>query len=85
MRLMLPKASVTVYRRNLVAKNFVRREIDEGDPRRHRLVLTADGQRARAAALAAALAALSASFERRLKRLAARERDELERLLAKPV
>lgn len=80
-RLMLPKASVSVYLRNLVAKKFVRREIDEGDLRRHRLVLTKDGHRA----LDAALAALSASFEQRLKRLAAQERDELERLLAKLV
>ena len=80
-RLMLPKASVTVYLRNLVAKKFVRREIDEGDLRRHRLVLTKEGHRA----LEAAVAALSASFEQRLKRLAAQERDELERLLAKLV
>jgi len=80
-RLMLPKASVTVYLRNLVAKKFVRREIDERDLRRHRLVLTTEGDRA----LKAAVAALSASFEQRLKRLAAQERDELERLLAKLV
>jgi DNA-binding MarR family transcriptional regulator len=80
-RLMLPKASVTVYLRNLVAKKFIRREIDEGDLRRHRLVLTREGRRA----LDAALAALSASFEQRLKRLAAHERDELERLLEKLV
>lgn len=80
-RLMLPKASVTVYLRNLVAKKFVRREIDEGDLRRHRLVLTAEGRRV----LDAATVALSTSFEQRLTRLRAHERTELERLLAKLV
>ncbi|MFC7584574.1 MarR family winged helix-turn-helix transcriptional regulator [Nonomuraea antimicrobica] len=44
-RLMMPKASVTVYLRNLVAKGFVQREIDEGDLRRHRLVVTPDGKK----------------------------------------
>ena len=81
LRLMLPKASVTLYLRNLVAKKLVQREIDEGDLRRHRLTLTKEGRRV----LDAALEALSAAFEQRLKRLAAQERDELERLLAKLV
>ncbi|MCC3721136.1 MarR family transcriptional regulator [Rouxiella badensis] len=80
-RLMLPKASVTVYLRNLVAKKFVRREIDEGDLRRHRLVLTSEGRRA----LDAATLALSSSFEKRLTRLKAQERAELERLLSQLV
>lgn len=80
-RLMLPKASVTVYLRNLVAKKFIRREIDEGDLRRHRLVLTNEGRHA----LDAALAALSTSFEQRLQRLDAPERSTLERLLGKLV
>lgn len=80
-RLMLPKASVTVYLRNLVAKKFVQREIDEGDLRRHRLVLTSDGRRA----LDAATVALSSSFEKRLTRLQEQERAELERLLSKLV
>jgi DNA-binding MarR family transcriptional regulator len=79
MRLMLPKASVTLYLRNLVSKKLVQREIDEGDLRRHRLTLTKEGRRVRDAALEA----LSAAFEHRLKRLDAHERDELERLLAK--
>lgn len=80
-RLMLPKASVTVYLRNLVAKKFVQREIDEVDLRRHRLVLTAEGRRA----LDAATDALSSRFEERLTRLESHERAELERLLAKIV
>jgi len=78
-RLMLPKASVTVYLRSLVAKGFVRREIDDADLRRHRLMLTAAGR----SALDAALAVLSMRFEQRLVRLEAHERIELERLLDK--
>src|SRR5690242_21892278 len=35
--LLLPKASVTVYVRNLVTKGFIRREIDEADLRRHQI------------------------------------------------
>lgn len=49
--LMLPKASVTVYVRNLVAKGFLRREIDDADLRRRRLILTAEGEKARDRAL----------------------------------
>lgn len=66
--LLLPKASVTVYVRNLVAKGFVRREIDEADLRRHRLVLTAEGTQARDRALAA----LAAEYDRRLARVTPR-------------
>jgi DNA-binding MarR family transcriptional regulator len=78
-RLMMPKASVTVYLRNLVAKGFVQREIDEGDLRRHRLAVTPDGQKV----LDSALAALSFNFDQWLARLEAQERDELQRLLEK--
>jgi DNA-binding MarR family transcriptional regulator len=78
-RLMMPKASVTVYLRNLVAKGFVQREIDEGDLRRHRLVVTPEGKKA----LDRALATLSDNFEQWLARLEAQERDELQRLLEK--
>lgn len=78
-RLMLPKASITVYLRNLVAKGFVQREIDEGDLRRHRLVVTSGGRKA----LDRALATLSDNFEHWLARLEAQERDELQRLLVK--
>ncbi|AXB48235.1 MarR family winged helix-turn-helix transcriptional regulator [Amycolatopsis albispora] len=75
--LMIPKASVTVYVRNLVAKGFMRREIDDADLRRHRLVLTAEGEAARDRALAA----LAAEFDRRLARIPARDRGELQRIL----
>jgi DNA-binding MarR family transcriptional regulator len=73
----IPKASVTAYVRNLVAKGFMRREIDDADLRRHRLVLTADG----AAARDRALAALATEFDRRLARIAPRDRTELQRIL----
>ncbi|MEU6764922.1 MarR family transcriptional regulator [Streptomyces sp. NPDC046853] len=75
--LLLPKASVTVYVRNLVAKAFIRREIDDEDLRRHRLVLTAEGVEARDRALAA----LAAEYDRRLARITPRDRTELQRIL----
>lgn len=75
--LVIPKASVTVYVRNLTAKGYLRREIDDADLRRHRLVLTPDGTRARDAAIAA----LAREFQRRLDRVSAADRDHLERTL----
>ncbi|MEV8415396.1 MarR family transcriptional regulator [Streptomyces niveus] len=75
--LMLPKASVTVYVRNLVAKGFMRREIDDEDLRRHRLILTAEGEAARDHALSA----LAAEFDRRLARITPQDRTELRRIL----
>ncbi|MFI7231035.1 MarR family winged helix-turn-helix transcriptional regulator [Nonomuraea angiospora] len=76
-KLVIPKASVTVYVRNLVAKGFVRREIDDADLRRHRLVLTDEGEAARDRALAS----LATEFERRLATIAPRDRAELHRIL----
>ncbi|WP_290051606.1 MarR family winged helix-turn-helix transcriptional regulator [Amycolatopsis solani] len=75
--LVIPKASVTVYVRNLVAKGLVRREIDDADLRRHRLVLTPEGEVARARALSA----LAAEFDRRLAKIAPGDRVELQRIL----
>ncbi|MFE9890175.1 MarR family winged helix-turn-helix transcriptional regulator [Streptomyces scopuliridis] len=75
--LLLPKASVTVYVRNLVAKGFIRREIDDADLRRHRLVLTTEGAEARDRALAA----LAAEYDRRLARITPQDRTELQRIL----
>ncbi|WP_326809897.1 MarR family transcriptional regulator [Streptomyces scopuliridis] len=75
--LLLPKASVTVYVRNLVAKGFIRREIDDADLRRHRLVLTTEGTEARDRALAA----LAAEYDRRLARITPQDRAELQRIL----
>jgi DNA-binding MarR family transcriptional regulator len=75
--LMIPKASVTVYVRNLVAKGFIRREIDDEDLRRHRLILTAEGEAARDRALSA----LAAEFDRRLARIIPQDRTDLQRIL----
>lgn len=75
--LMIPKASVTVYVRNLVTKGFMRREIDDADLRRHRLVLTAEGKAARDRALSA----LAAEYDRRLARITPQDRTELQRIL----
>ncbi|GLZ56028.1 MarR family winged helix-turn-helix transcriptional regulator [Actinomycetospora sp. NBRC 106378] len=76
-RLVVPKASMTVYVRNLVAKGFVHREIDDADLRRHRLVLTSTGRTTRDRALAA----LAAEFDRRLTRIGPDDRRELQRIL----
>ncbi|MEV8330353.1 MarR family transcriptional regulator [Streptomyces niveus] len=75
--LMIPKASVTVYVRNLVAKGFMRREIDDEDLRRHRLILTDAGEAARDRALSA----LAEEFDRRLARITPQDRTELRRIL----
>ncbi|MET7787487.1 MarR family transcriptional regulator [Streptomyces sp900116325] len=75
--LMLPKASVTVYVRNLVAKGFLRREIDDADLRRHRLMLTAEGEEARDRALSA----LATEYDCRLARITPKDRTELRRIL----
>lgn len=75
--LMIPKASVTVYIRNLVQKGFMRREIDDEDLRRHRLILTAEGEAARDRALSA----LAAEFEGRLARITPQDRTALRRIL----
>lgn len=76
-KLVIPKASVTVYVRNLVAKGFMRREIDDADLRRHRLVVTPQGEAARELAFKA----LATEFERRLAKIAPHDRDELRRIL----
>ncbi|WP_394619387.1 MarR family winged helix-turn-helix transcriptional regulator [Lentzea sp. JNUCC 0626] len=75
--LVIPKASVTVYVRSLVAKGFMRREIDDADLRRHRLALTTEGEAARDRALSA----LAKEFDRRLDRIDPRDRTELQRIL----
>lgn len=76
-QLVIPKASVTVYVRNLVAKRLMRREIDDADLRRHRLVLTDEGTDERDRALAA----LAEEFDRRLGMITPRDRTELQRIL----
>jgi DNA-binding MarR family transcriptional regulator len=75
--LVIPKASVTAYVRTLVGLGYLRREIDDADLRRHRLVLTAEGEAARDRALAA----LAREFDRRLARIPPQDRAELARIL----
>jgi DNA-binding MarR family transcriptional regulator len=76
-RLVIPRASVTAYVRSLVAKGFMRREIDESDLRRHRLALTQEGQ----TALLEARRVVGDEFERRLARLDDSDQDHLIRSL----
>ncbi|MHA3703175.1 MarR family winged helix-turn-helix transcriptional regulator [Jatrophihabitans sp. YIM 134969] len=75
--LMLPRASVTAYVRNLVAAGLVRREIDEDDLRRHRLATTAKGRKV----LAEALDSLSVEFSAMMSRLDRKQRTEFRRSL----
>ncbi|OBG32029.1 MarR family transcriptional regulator [Mycobacterium sp. E3198] len=79
--LSMPKATVTVYLKRLEAAGFVRREIDPGDLRRHRLLLTPAGRKA----AADGLALLSAEFDKRLGRLTAGQQKELKGLLERIV
>lgn len=76
-KLMLPRASVTMYLRNLVAKGLVRREIDQDDLRRHRLTTTEKGREVRARALDA----LAVEFAAMMGRLDARDQVEFRRML----
>jgi DNA-binding MarR family transcriptional regulator len=78
-RLAMPKATVTVYLKNLEAAGFVRREIDPADLRRHHIVLTQQGRQC----ITGALRTLSTRFEQRLARLDRHERGDLQRLLTK--
>lgn len=76
-KLMLPKASVTMYLRNLVEKGLVQREIDQDDLRRHRLTTTAKGRAVRAQALDT----LAAEFAAMMGKIDEADRIELRRIL----
>jgi DNA-binding MarR family transcriptional regulator len=78
-RLCMPKPTVTVHLKRLVAANFVRREIDAGDLRRHRLNLTPAGRKV----MVRGLALLSGAFGARLSRLSAAEQAQLAAFLEK--
>jgi DNA-binding MarR family transcriptional regulator len=78
-RLCMPKPTVTVYLKRLVAANLVRREIDAGDLRRHRLNLTPAGRKV----MVRGLALLSEAFAARLFRLSGAEQGQLATLLEK--
>jgi DNA-binding MarR family transcriptional regulator len=75
----MPKPTVTVYLKRLVAAHFVRREIDAGDLRRHRLDLTPAGRKV----MVRGLALLSGAFGARLSRLSAAEQAQLVTFLEK--
>lgn len=76
-KLMLPKASVSMYLRSLVDKGLVQREIDPGDLRRHRLATTAQGRKV----LTQALDALASAFSVMLDRLERDDKAALRRIL----
>jgi DNA-binding MarR family transcriptional regulator len=77
--LSMPRPTVTAYIKRLEAAGFLRREIDQGDLRRHRLALTPAGRKA----MSGGLALLSAAFAARLGRLSTAEQAELRGMLEK--
>src|ERR1700678_2273605 len=77
--LCMPKPTVTLYLKKLVAANHVRREIDAGDLRRHVLNLTSAGRKV----MLKGLALLSEAFGARLSRLNAVEQAQFAALLEK--
>lgn len=79
--LCMPKATITVYVKHLEAAGFLKREIDAGDLRRHRLLLTPSGRKV----VTQGLAYLSEAFGKRLARLNGAEQAELKGLLERLV
>jgi DNA-binding MarR family transcriptional regulator len=77
--LCMPKPTVTVYLKRLEEADFVRREIDPGDLRRHRLTVTPAGRKV----MTRGLALLSEAFSARLSRLSTAEQVQLAALLEK--
>jgi DNA-binding MarR family transcriptional regulator len=75
--LCMPKPTVTVNVKRLEAAGFLRRDIDPGDLRRHRLTLTTAGRKV----MTSGLALLSDAFGERLGRLTAAKQAELKALL----
>ena len=77
--LLMPKPSVTVYVKRLEAAELVKREIDSGDLRHHKLSLTPEGRKV----MTRGLALLAEAFGQRLGRLTATQQVELKSLLEK--
>ena len=77
--LSMPKPSITMYIKRLEAAGFLRREIDDADLRRHRLILTPEGRKT----MARGLALMSKAFGARLARLSSAQQTELATLLEK--
>ena len=71
--LSMPKATVTLYVKRLEAGKLLRREIDAGDLRRHRLILTPSGQKI----AHAGMKLLAEAFEPYMNRLSAAEQLQL--------
>lgn len=78
-RLAIPKASLTVYLKSLETAEMIRREIDKGDLRRHRLVLTTRGRKT----LNQAQSILANAFQESLTALNSAELTEFQYLLEK--
>ncbi|MEJ1963060.1 MAG: MarR family transcriptional regulator [Gammaproteobacteria bacterium] len=75
--LSMPKPTVTMYVKRLEAADFLRREIDTADLRRHRLSLTPKGRKT----MTRGLTLLANAFGARLARLSSAQQSELARLL----
>ena len=77
--LCMPKPSVTVHLKHLEAAGLLKREIDPGDLRRHKLLLTPAGRKV----MTRGMALLSDAFGARLATLSASEQSELKAMLEK--
>jgi DNA-binding MarR family transcriptional regulator len=77
--LLMPKPSVTVYVKRLEAAKLLKREIDTGDLRRHKLTLTAEGRRV----MTRGLGLVAAAFGGRLDRLGSAQQHELKAIVEK--
>ena len=75
--LLMPKPTITVNLKRFEAAGLVRREIDPGDLRRHRLELTPAGRRV----ATRGMALLSDAFGERLSRLSTTEQRDFEKIL----
>jgi MarR family transcriptional regulator, temperature-dependent positive regulator of motility len=73
----MPKATVTLYLKRLEASGHLRREIDVGDLRKHRIKLTTLGR----SIARQGMKLLAQSFQPRLDRLSATQQRELKSIL----
>jgi DNA-binding MarR family transcriptional regulator len=78
-RCTMPKPTVTVYLKRLEAAGFVKREIDPGDLRRHKITLTPAGRKV----VTKGLAMLSEAFGVRLNRLTSSEQASFLQIIEK--
>lgn len=77
--LCMPKPSVTVHLKALEAAGHLKREIDPGDLRRHRLLLTPSGRKL----MTRGMTLLAEAFGKRLGLLSSAEQTELKSMLEK--